>query len=133
MSLSGAAAVIFSTCAVKLLFAPSAFAGFIWGRTLSESLAGCTIKMIKTESTSVLRWTSGARTLRQTDEVAVEEPLEIQVDTRSVCVTMRTPGEDEELAAGFLLTEGLIGRRQDILKIQPYPRNPLGNVLNVFL
>ena len=43
-----------------------------------------------------------------TDEVAVEEPLEIRVDGRPLAVTMRTPGEDEELALGFLFGEGLI-------------------------
>src|SRR3954466_14203122 len=42
------------------------------------------------------------------DEVAVEEPLEIRVDGAPLAVTMRTPGHDEELALGFLLTEGLI-------------------------
>ena len=42
------------------------------------------------------------------DEVAVEEPLEIRVDGRPLAVTMRTPGEDEELALGFLFGEGLI-------------------------
>src|SRR3954468_18699535 len=44
------------------------------------------------------------------DEVAVEEPLEIRVDGRPIAVTMRTPGEDEELALGFLHGEGLIDR-----------------------
>jgi FdhD protein len=42
------------------------------------------------------------------DEVAVEEPLEIRVDGAPLAVTMRTPGHDEELAAGFLYGEGLI-------------------------
>ena len=42
------------------------------------------------------------------DEVAVEEPLEIRVDGEPIAVTMRTPGEDEELALGFLHGEGLI-------------------------
>ncbi len=42
------------------------------------------------------------------DEVAVEEPLEIRVDGRPLAVTMRTPGQDEELALGFLFGEGLI-------------------------
>ena len=42
------------------------------------------------------------------DEVAVEEPLEIQVDGVPLAVTMRTPGHDEELALGFLFGEGLI-------------------------
>ncbi|HLH66399.1 MAG TPA: formate dehydrogenase accessory sulfurtransferase FdhD [Solirubrobacteraceae bacterium] len=42
------------------------------------------------------------------DEVAIEEPLEIRVDGEPLAVTMRTPGHDEELALGFLYTEGLI-------------------------
>ena len=42
------------------------------------------------------------------DEVAVEEPLEIRVDGEALAVTMRTPGHDEELALGFLITEGLL-------------------------
>ncbi len=42
------------------------------------------------------------------DEVAVEEPLEIRVDGEPLAVTMRTPGHDEELAAGFLHGEGLL-------------------------
>ena len=42
------------------------------------------------------------------DEVAVEEPLEIRVDGRALAVTMRTPGNDDELALGFLHGEGLI-------------------------
>jgi FdhD protein len=42
------------------------------------------------------------------DVVAVEEPLEIRVDGKPLAVTMRTPGEDEELALGFLYGEGLI-------------------------
>ncbi len=41
------------------------------------------------------------------DRVAVEEPLEIRVNSRAVAVTMRTPGHDEELALGFCLSEGL--------------------------
>ena len=41
--------------------------------------------------------------------MAVEEPLEIRVDGRALAVTMRTPGQDEELALGFLHGEGLIG------------------------
>ena len=42
------------------------------------------------------------------DEVAIEEPLEIRVDGTALAVTMRTPGHDEELALGFLWGEGLI-------------------------
>jgi len=52
----------------------------------------------------VLRLPAGAA---EPDELAVEEPLEIRVGGRPVAVTMRTPGHDEELALGFLLSEGI--------------------------
>lgn len=85
------------------------------------------------KETQVLRWKSGPKPVRQTDELATEEPLEIRVDTRPVCVTLRTPGDDAELAAGFLLTEGIIHSRRDIAGIEPYQRNEQCNVINVFL
>jgi FdhD protein len=47
------------------------------------------------------------------DAVAVEEPLEIRVDGRPLAVTMRTPGDDEDLALGFLHGEGLIASPRD--------------------
>jgi FdhD protein len=53
------------------------------------------------------------------DELAVEEPLEIRVDGAALSVTMRTPGEDEELAVGFLLGEGLIGGPADVVGVGP--------------
>ncbi|HEX8645370.1 MAG TPA: formate dehydrogenase accessory sulfurtransferase FdhD [Thermoleophilaceae bacterium] len=53
------------------------------------------------------------------DEVAVEEPLEIRVDGAPVAVTMRTPGEDEALAAGFLAGEGLIASPGDLVAAGP--------------
>jgi FdhD protein len=46
----------------------------------------------------------------EADVVAVEEPLEIRVGGEPLAVTMRTPGHDEELAAGFLYGEGLVAR-----------------------
>jgi len=70
---------------------------------------------------------------RRADELAVEEPLEIRVDTRSVAIAMRTPGHDQELVAGFLFTEGLIQQRADVVEIRPYPRNPDGNVMDAYL
>jgi FdhD protein len=48
------------------------------------------------------------------DAVAVEEPLEIRVDGEAVAVTMRTPGHDDELAAGFLYGEGLIAAPPEV-------------------
>src|SRR5437773_6822982 len=51
------------------------------------------------------------------DEVAVEEPLEIRVDGEPLAVTMRTPGEDEQLAAGFLAGEGLIAGADDVVAV----------------
>jgi len=59
----------------------------------------------------VLRLPAGAS---ERDELAVEEPLEIRVNGRPVAVTMRTPGHDEELALGFLLSEGISPARAAI-------------------
>jgi FdhD protein len=63
------------------------------------------------------------------DELAVEEPLEIQLSyggagqsaLKIVSVTMRTPGHDQELAVGFLFTEGIIQHRGQLLETQPVP------------
>ena len=60
------------------------------------------------------------------DTVAVEEPLEIRIahapggvmQTESISVTMRTPGHDEELATGFLFTEGILRDRGDIAAVK---------------
>jgi FdhD protein len=51
----------------------------------------------------------GSGVTRQPDQLIVEEPLEIQLDGVLVSTTMRTPGHDFELAAGFCFTEGLLG------------------------
>jgi len=51
------------------------------------------------------------------DFVAVEEPLEIRVHGRSLAVVMRTPGNDRELVAGFLWSEGLIRHREEVLDL----------------
>jgi FdhD protein len=64
------------------------------------------------------------------DEVAVEEPLEIRVDGRPIAVTMRTPGEDEALAAGFLAGEGLIAGPDDVLSAGP-PGDLAANVVEL--
>uniref|UniRef100_A0A832MJP5 Sulfur carrier protein FdhD n=1 Tax=Eiseniibacteriota bacterium TaxID=2212470 RepID=A0A832MJP5_UNCEI len=51
---------------------------------------------------------------RREDAVAVERPLEIRVDGRALAVTLRTPGDDEDLVLGFLASEGAIARRTDV-------------------
>ena len=56
------------------------------------------------------------------DEVAIEEPLEIRVDGEALAVTMRSPGEDEELAVGFLAGEGLIAGPGDVAGGRARPR-----------
>ena len=55
------------------------------------------------------------------DRLAVEEPLELRLDGHPVSVLMRTPGHDEELAAGFLRTEGIISAIGQIRKIDARP------------
>jgi len=68
------------------------------------------------------------------DLVAIEEPLEIRVRGRGIAITMRTPGHDSELAAGFLLSEGVVGKREDIVEIARCHQSDVPqNTLNVFL
>jgi FdhD protein len=67
---------------------------------------------------------------RTEDELAIEEPLEIRVDGQALAVTMRTPGEDEELAAGFLAGEGLIGAPSEIDSVGP-PADFAANTIDV--
>jgi FdhD protein len=57
------------------------------------------------------------------DLLAVEEPLEIRVGGRVAAVTMRTPGDDRELAAGFLFTEGILDRAGQVATIEETARN----------
>jgi FdhD protein len=67
--------------------------------------------------TGVQEWHEGV--LRPVEDYLVgEEPLEIRVGGEPLSVTMRTPGHDLELAAGFLFTEGLITGRQQIASVR---------------
>ena len=57
------------------------------------------------------------------DQVAIEEPLEIRVDGEALAVTMRTPGQDEELALGFLYGEGLINEVREAGPTEDFAAN----------
>lgn len=81
----------------------------------------------------ITRWKDDRASEGALDFVAVEEPLEIRVNGRSVAVTMRTPGHDRELAAGFLLTEGVIkgaGDLLDLLICRTLPEGQAGNIVD---
>jgi FdhD protein len=59
-----------------------------------------------------------ASSSREQDFVAVEEPLQIRVNGSDLAITMRTPGNDEELATGFLFTEGILPGREAITNVE---------------
>ncbi len=85
------------------------------------------------EITRVTEWADGiCRPLD--DYLAGEEPLEIRISGRPLTVTMRTPGQDEELAAGFLWTEGLIEAPSQIAAMRAIPQvSGRDNIINVEL
>jgi FdhD protein len=84
----------------------------------------------------ITRYRKGAFA-EKADDLATEEPLEIRIEGQSVAVLMRTPGHDRELAAGFLVTENLVRRADEIFEITVCGENPAGadetNVVNVTL
>jgi len=86
-------------------------------------------------ATPVVEWNAGTPRSVQ-DEVAIEEPIEIRVGGTSVSVTMRTPGDDFELAAGFLFTERIVSGRDDIASLDygdGPDKRPSANVVDVTL
>ena len=91
-----------------------------------------------TASVDVMR-VSGPHREAAKDVVAGEEPMEIRLRipqgdgtfTRSLSVTMRTPGNDFELAAGFLFTEGIISGTPDIEKIEYTPEGKEDQAYNI--
>ena len=88
--------------------------------------------------TQVSEWQEGEFRCFQ-DYLVAEEPLEIRVDGRPLTVTMRTPGHDLDLAAGFLYTEGMIQGREQIAFLKEgvppegAPKEAIGNRVNVEL
>jgi FdhD protein len=88
----------------------------------------------ETVSIQILRCEAGKKAQQQSDVLVREEPLEIRVRGTSVAVTMRTPGHDRELAAGFLLSEGIVSQRDEIIEIAPcLEADSPENTVNVFL
>jgi FdhD protein len=86
----------------------------------------------------VVRHEVGAPTVRAEDTLVVEEPLDIRVNGKPLTVTMRTPGNDVELAIGFLLAEGIIASGEDVFSGEFCPGATDGglntyNVLNMTL
>jgi FdhD protein len=85
--------------------------------------------------TQVTEWQNG-QVRRVQDCLVAEEPLEIRLNATPLSVTMRTPGHDLELTAGFLFSEGLIERREQIVSLDyGKTKNPQasGNIVHVQL
>jgi FdhD protein len=91
--------------------------------------------LARVRTTPIVEWNEGHDRAGE-DAVTVEEPVEIRVSGTAVSVTMRTPGDDFELAAGFLFTERIVARLDDIADIE-YGRDRDGrrseNVVDVKL
>ena len=93
------------------------------------------------KSFNILR-VSGEGVSHREDPVATEEPLEIQLSytkrggvrvTKSVAITMRTPGDDAALAAGVLFTEGILRSRDQVGEISELGGGASGNTVRVTL
>src|SRR5437879_9613680 len=87
--------------------------------------------------TQVLEWNDG-QAHHVEDYLAGEEPLEIRSGRRRLGVTLRTPGNDCELVAGFLFTEGIVAKREEILAMEaprdsPRRRGASDNIVHVRL
>ena len=88
--------------------------------------------MTYVKQTTVYRWPDSSTTQ---DLVACEEPLELRVEGKPMVVTMRTPGHDIELAAGFLYSEGVVDGLDDFAAIDllPLPEKVPSNVVDCVL
>lgn len=67
------------------------------------------------------------------DSISIEEPLEIQIGKKTLVITMRTPGHDDELATGFLISESVINSPQEISTIHPCPLSHHPNRIQITL
>src|SRR5438034_9623602 len=81
----------------------------------------------------------GNRPHAEEDRLATEEPMEIRIEsgtrghaeTTSLSVTMRTPGNDFDLAAGFRFTEGIVARPRDLVRIEHCTDTPIATEDNI--
>ncbi len=83
----------------------------------------------------IVHWQEDASVQRE-DQLTIEEPFEVRIGHRSLAVIMRTPGNDAELALGFLFTEGVIQQSADVLAVESDVDEdglPLANVVNITL
>lgn len=80
-------------------------------------------------------YADGKCSIKPSDPVVVEAPLEIRVHGKALVVTMRTPGHDKELATGYLWSEGLVQNTGEIIEMEHCQRGSSldQNILNVFL
>lgn len=93
-----------------------------------------TAPLTATTTVEIVRLSAEHYAETRPDELAVEEPLEIRVEGHTLAVVMRTPGEDRELAAGFLLSEGIITSALDVFDITTcVPAGGSGNAVDVGL
>lgn len=100
--------------------------------TLHASPSRSSADPLRQVTSGVVRW-HGATSAEATDELVAEEPLEIRTQSgaadgadtgereplETIAVIMRTPGHDDELAMGFLFSEGLIARADELAALQP--------------
>ncbi len=85
------------------------------------------------ELTQVTQWEDGKATSVE-DYLSAEDPLEMRAGRYSLGVTLRAPGDEEELVAGFLFTEGIISRREDLVALRmPCDTAPEKNLVRVTL
>ncbi len=71
-----------------------------------------------TRRTSITRFAADGTSVSREDALAVEEPLEIRVNGKAMSVTMRSPGDDFDLVAGFLVSEGVIWSAEQLASMR---------------
>ena len=85
-------------------------------------------------SEKIIRCRADGELEYQPDDLTIEEPLEIRINGKTLAITMRTPGHDQELAAGFLVSENIIHSLNDVEDIsQPNGARNGGNIVSVRL